>query len=374
MRLDQLIPTIAELTADDVQIYLRTRGWFPVGDVRDVAVVYGHEGREQVMVPLDRTLGDYARVLGELVDTLSKVERRSPFDVTDDLSTPPGDLVSFRVDSELVSSGTVPLLDALRIRESQRDMILSAAHSVVMPLPYFPRLGRAEPVELLARCREAQTARGSYITRLIVPVEPAVGRLPLEDPYGRRVTRLLMDTLSSVQQRLVRADPEGLLEAPPRGLSYNLLTALAAMKPPGERSNLEIGVRWSRGRARPEAPSRVSFSAPQFEHMRPLAAVLRERAPTTCELEGYVTRLSRAGNQPAVEGEVVVLAGLGDQSAEARVHMILSPDDYKQKAMLAHAEGRPVKVSGVLRRDGRRWRLDNPAGFEVLPGEDDQVY
>lgn len=374
MRLDQLIPAIAELTADDVQSYLRTRGWFSVGDVRDVAVVYGHEGREQVMVPLDRTLGDYARVLGDLVDTLSKVEQRSPFELIEDLSTPPGDLVSFRVRSELVSSGTIPLLDALQIRESQRDLILSAAHSVIMPLPYFPRLGRAEPVELLARCREAQTARGSYISRVIIPVEPTVGRLPLEDPYGRRVTRLLMDTLSSVQQRLARADPEGLLTAPPKGLSYNLLTALASMKPPGERSNLEIGVRWSRGRAQPEAPARVSFSAPQFEHMHPLAGALRERAPTTCDLEGYVTRLSRKGDQPGVKGEVVVLANLSDSSTSARVHMILSPDDYKQKAMLAHKEGRPVKVSGILRREGRRWRLDSPAGFEVLPGEDDQAY
>lgn len=371
MRIDQLFPGVAELRPDEVQAYLRSRGWSPMADPRDSAVVYASADGDEVVVPVVRALGDYARRFGELVETLAAVEKRPIQEVLEDLSLPSGDLLAFRVRSDLVISGTIPLLDAISIREAQKNLVLAAAHSVVEPRRYFPRMGRAEPMALLAACREAQTSRGSYITNLVVPVEPAIGRLPLEDPYGRRVTRLLMQTLSAVQQRLVRADGEGLLREPPRGLSYNFLAALAEMRPAGEQSSLDVSVRWSRGRAEPDAPARASFNAAQFETMRAVAVALREEAPATCEIEGYVARLSRQGDQPLAEGEVVVLTLLGEHAAEARVHLVLSAEDYRNRAMPAHAEGRRVRVSGVLKRDGRLWILAAPTGFEVLPGDEE---
>jgi len=180
-----------------------------------------------------------------------------------------------------------------------------------------------------------------------------VGRLPLEEPYGRRVTRLLMDTLHGVQQRLTRADEAGLLDAPPAGLSYNLLAALAEMKPPGERSALDIGVQWSRRRAPPPTPTSVSFNEPQFATMRAVAGALREQTPTTCEIEGYVARLSRRGEDPNESGEVVVLTSLGERPAEARVHLVLPGLEYRERAIPAHADGPPLRPLLSPARAGR---------------------
>lgn len=223
MRLDQLLPGIGELRADDVQAYLRSRGWSRVPDARERVVVYAHpETGDEVIVPLDPRFADYARRLGEGIETLAAIVRRSPVQVLEDLSLPAGDLLSFRIRSDLVGSGTIPLLDAIRLREAQKNLLLAAAHAVAAPQRYYARMGRREPVELVAACREGQTARGSYVSTLLVPVEPEVGRLPLDEPLGRRVTRLLMETLSAVRERLVRAEAELLLGDGLPGLSYNL--------------------------------------------------------------------------------------------------------------------------------------------------------
>lgn len=371
MRLDQIFPGVAELRPDDVQRYLRGRGWHPVDDPRATVAAYANARGDEVVVPLDRALGDYARRLGELVDAVSQSERRPPGEVLEELSLPPGDVLSFRVRSDLVSSGTIPVLDSLRLREGQKNLLLSAAHSALVPQRYFPRLARAEPTELLAQCREGQTARGSYVATILVPVVPAVGELPLEEPYGRRVTRLLMETLQAIHLRLARADDAGLLDDPPPGLSFNLLAALADMRPQGERSTLEVAARWSLGRPPPEAPARVSFDEPQFATMRAVAAALRERTPTTCEVEGYIVRLSRAEPRADAPGEVVITMTLGERSGDARVRVTLPPTVYNERALPAHQSGRRVRVTGVLHQQGRLWRLTDPTGFEALPSDEE---
>lgn len=371
MRLDQVFPGVGELRPDDVQRYLRGRGWRAVHDPRATVAAYANPAGDEVVVPLDRALGDYARRLGELLDTVSKWERRPPGEVLEDLSLPPGDVLAFRVRSDLVSSGTIPVLDSLRLREGQKNLLLAAAHSALVPQRYFPRLGRAEPAELLAQCREGQTARGSYVSTVLVPVAPAVGELPLEEPYGRRVTRLLMETLHAVKQRLARADDASLLADPPPGVSFNLLSALSDMKPLGERSTLEVAARWSLGRPPPEVPARVSFDEPQFATMRAVAVALRERTPTTCEIEGYIVRLSRAEPRPDAPGEVVITTAIGERGGDARVHVALPAAVYNDRALPAHQGGRRVRVAGVLHRQGRQWRLAEPAGFEALPGDEE---
>lgn len=89
MRLDQIFPGVAELRPDDVQRYLRGRGWHPIDDPRAVVAAYANPHGDEVVVPLDRSLGDYARRLGELLDTVSQSEGRSPGVVLEALRLPP---------------------------------------------------------------------------------------------------------------------------------------------------------------------------------------------------------------------------------------------------------------------------------------------
>ena len=255
----------------------------------------------------------------------------------------------------------------------RRNLLLAAAHAAVQPQRYYPKLSRREPTELVAQCREAQTARGSYVLNLLVPVEPAIGRLPFNDPPGRRLTRLLMQTLSEVSQQLRRMDGEALLRMEGRGVSANLLAALGEMYPPGEGSSLEISARWARNRPPPEAPSRLNFTDGVFPLLRSAARAMREQHPCASELSGYITRLERPGEGTGGAGTIVLVTQSGEPPAEIRVHVTLPPEVYNEKAIPAHREGRRLRMNGTLQREGRKWILNNPAEIDWAGDEDEEA-
>ena len=60
-------------------------------------------------------------------------------------------------------AGILPLDHAARVVTGMRRLLLAAAHSVLLPRAYHPRLSRAEAEEFVSRCRLGQTERGSFV-------------------------------------------------------------------------------------------------------------------------------------------------------------------------------------------------------------------
>ncbi|MGM0575278.1 MAG: hypothetical protein ACQEXJ_06070 [Myxococcota bacterium] len=373
------LPGLAAIRPSDVQQFLRSRGWELAEERSHGVLVYTRElnghGEIPLELPTNTRLPDYAKRLGEAVEILAAVEKTPLPHLVDELSIPPADIVQFRLQSDLVGSGTIPVDDGIRIRQAQKNLLLAAAHSVLEPRPHFPRMSQAKPMELLGHCREGQTARGSYLTRILVPVEPGVGKLPLEDPFGRQVTRMLGRALAEAHELAHRGDFEALVERAQCGLSANFLRALAELQPQGERSSLEVGVRWSRARRPPgDAMGPVRFEEGVFPAFSSAATALREQTPSPhYELEGYVQRLDREPPDDAARpGTVVLVTTLEDRPGTSKVWVELSPDHY-QKAVDAHREARQVRLVGTLQRERRRYWLREATGLEVLPAEDDEA-
>ena len=232
-------------------------------------------------------------------------------------------------------------------------------------------MSRNDAAALLASVREGQNQRGSFVARFIVPVEPAVGRqmtLQEEEPYGRRVMKLLMQALDGVRRvRGVGAYDE-LLSMQGQGVSGNLLAALAGMRSAVGAGALELSVSWARNRKPPAAklPSAVCFPAEALDGLDAVAEEMRGRAQTKgFALEGIVTRLDREGEARA-PGDIVLWPS-GDEARDLRrVHVHLDADAYDE-AIAAHRSGNSVRVVGTLQKAGRRWVLKDASGFEQLP-------
>jgi hypothetical protein len=77
-----------------------------------------------------------------------------------------------------------------------------------------------------------------------------------------------------------------------------------------------------------------------------------------------VIKLDRPGS--AATGKVTIHGLIDDQPRKVVVE--LGDSDYRQ-AVTAHGQGRLVRCSGVLMREGRAYRLHEPYGFTV--DEDD---
>jgi hypothetical protein len=364
-----LVPGIDAIRPSDVQQYLRHRGWLPRGEPRGEVAEYVHpldDTHVRVRVLLDSSFSDYALRMAELIDVLSRLEKRPFLEILNELLIPPGDRIRFRVFSESTRSGTISLDDSIRLRQATRQLFLSSAHSALKPQRHHARLSQAPALELLQECRETQTERGSYVTSLWVPVTPPVGHQELEEPYARRVTRMLMGALVESARSVEGGEPGTLLERAQVGVSSNFLAALAEMRPIGERSFIEIDIRWSRARPEPRlARSNVRFEQGVFGVFTEAARALRETTPVTGqEIEGFVVRLERPEKDVEQPGEVVIATQLEDYGS-AKVHMRLQAPAYSLAAD-AHRDGLRVRVLGTLTKTGRRLELREPSGFEVL--------
>lgn len=359
-----------------VQEYLRSRGWLLHEDLSSkFSVVIYRRNDHEIDVPQNPRLADYPRRMAEVLELLATIEQTNVFALVDDLTEPAGDRLAIRIASERASSGTIPLLDSLRVREAARNMLLAAAHSVLFPQAYFPRMSRTDAIQLLSTIQEGQSQRGSFVSRFIIPVDPAIGEQgslfaePPPEPFGRRVVRTLMQALEEV--RLVRSigalDP--LLTKESHGVSGNLLAALATLEPTILGGELDVAVSWSRNRpAPPSGVSRVSFRPESLSGLGAVAEAMRARAMTKgFEVIGYVTRLDRNPKEPEADGEVVILPSR-DAGEVSSVHVRLDAASY-QDAIKAHGEGTEVRVFGTLSKTKRHWVLSQASGFEILPVE-----
>ncbi len=367
-----LVPGIDAVRPSDVQQYLRHRGWSSRGEPREDVVEYVQTLNDTVLkvrVLLDTSFSDYGLRTAELIDVLARFEGRPFLEILNELLVPPGDRLRFRVFSESTRSGSIGLDDSIRLRLATRQLFLASAHSVLKPQRHFARLSQALALELLRECRETQTERGSYVASLLVPVAPPIGGPALEEPYARRVTVKLMGALVEAARSVEAGEPGTLLDRAQEGVSSNFLTALAELRPSGERSFVEIDMSWSRARSSPGLPrSRVRFEQGVFGMFMEAARALRETTPVPgLEVEGFVVRLERPEKGVEQPGEVILATQLEDYGS-AKVHVRLVGAAYTA-ATNAHRDGLRVRVFGTLTKTGRRFELRDPSGFELLAEE-----
>lgn len=369
---------VESIRPGDVQQHLVAKGWQRCSDPANDIVTYElntEQGQVKTRVLLSRDFADYAKRTEELVMLLSKLENRSPWNIAEELSTPPGDTIQFRWSSASLASGTISLDRSLRVRKAQKDLLLAGAHSVLEPRGYFPRMARSEALRMLSECREGQTERGSYLTKVVVPVPPAIPRASVAEPFGRRVVTRIVDALQKTDDAIQKGEHGDVLDAHRVGISANFLQALLDMEPDGDQASLEIGVQWSRARPPSDASRKhvFRFGSGCFEPFLDIIAALKDKTPApNYEVEGYIAKLIRTEQDAKQTGIVVIATTIEDHPGTATVKVELPSDEYEEAAN-AHAKACSVRVVGTLTKKGRSWWLNRPTRLEVIPSEDDEL-
>src|SRR5207253_123349 len=153
------------------------RGWVadPSGS-SSAATLFRHPdlGDAEVLLPLRRDLGDYTLRMADVIQALAVVEGRPHFEVLNELSGPPSDVLRLRVSAPDATLGNLPLDEGLQLLRGGRDMLLSAACSVIRPQAFHPEMSLKQPNDFIKRCRLGQTERGSFVATIITPVPPSL--------------------------------------------------------------------------------------------------------------------------------------------------------------------------------------------------------
>jgi len=357
----------ASLPPREVATYLRATGWTQVETAERFSV--WSLNHEEILLPNDQQVGDYASRIGDAVKTVTGIEGRPELDVIRDITEASSDVLRFRSIQGGRTDG-IPLDAGVRLVQGVRDVLVAAACAAISPRSYYPNRKPDRALEYLRDVRMAQPERGSYVIAVVSPVPPALGQISLfsEEPFARRVMKTLAVALDAlllgVDQAVADGTGETIIASVRHGVSANLCEALQDMvqEPIGR---IEVRFTWSR--ARPEAAGRDQFAlerdmAPYLEEA---GRILRESSIfDDYDLQGLVVRLDRGPSDPT--GAVTVNAFVDGYVRKVLVDAV--PADSYSLVVKAHDERRSISCRGELTREGGRYILRNPRFF-ALPDD-----
>lgn len=354
--------------------YVQTEGWVRTEKFGTHSDVYVRDNGPELIIPGTSQLGDYANVVSSLILQLSDFESRTELQIFQDLSGSDRDVIRVRA-PEANGDGSVDIDAGVSMITQGRDLLLSAACSANQPRPAYRAGSNKEASAYMKRVRLGQTERGSFIVSLLAPVPPLLTPLPQaelwpaasEEPYDRLVTRFLADGLQAAHkaaEQWVRGDGiNAFSQGVRKGVSANLCEALSNLIEAGD--GLDVSITWARTRPTPEPRRKVAFSKDEAEVFKEAARVLRMQEPRLDEnLEAYVVGAGRRLEQN--DGQVTLKTFVDGKPASVKTK--LSADLYTI-ALSAHDDKMAVSITGDLRRDGQRWRLENPRNLTTLQDE-----
>lgn len=364
----------------DVAAYLRQNGWALQKADTDWSFFEKELLGEQVVleVPQRASTTSYSRLLGTLLDDLSRLEGRAPAVVLRDVRSSTIDVVRIGIESSLTRDGRIPLEAGHQVYDATRDLFLAAACSALDPRPAFSNRKPEEALKLLSSsARLGQTEFGSFIVTLECSVPPLLQSdlldgAPADEPLVRRATTMLARGLAATQTAARLAAIDGSLkhfsERAPEGLSANLCEAVAQLLEVTLAERLVAGVSFAPTRqVTPTLPRATVFSPDIVPTLRSAAASLREVASyPDVEFFGRVVKLDSTN---PTEGGTVTLRG-EVEGRQRSVRVTLSSGDYKT-AVEAHKNSRLIAAQGALHREASAWVLKQQRRFEVA--EDAEV-
>jgi len=370
---------LSALVPLEVAAYLRSRGWSEHASPSRESASFTLGNDYEVILPLSTELRDFPYRMSDTLKTLSIVEARDQLEIFSDLKSSASDVIRVRLADTEARDGSLPLERAAEVVSRSYDMIFAAACAAVDPRYYFPSKKPHAATDYMRNVRMGQTERGSFVVTILSRVTPALfnatgcgGDVP--EPFERKVTQSLSTALAAVTESariaVATGDINAFDQSVSRGVSANFCDALSGLScADGIERDVEVSVAWARVRPAAEGPLlRYRIGRDIVPVLREVARVFKLRVPQDdFEVRGPVFRLVR-DPPDALDGEVTI-AGFIDGSPRS-IWLHLDRQDYHNAAD-AFKSQRLVSVTGLLKKEGRRYRLDNPRNFRIISSEED---
>ncbi len=370
------------LSPEILEKYLVNRKWKEITRIQNEVSIWDNELNGELIrawLPLNEGFGDYASSVKRVVKTISLFEDRSQLEIIEDFDTiASGDVI--RVKSHDIlnkTDGTLYLNDGFALIQKAKDMLLAAACASIEPKSVFPSRKPIKVENYAKKVRLGQTERGSYVIKLISPVidqteqnfQEYLPNEPPQIPFGRLVTKTLVNSLKSLKNILLHLEKKGRFYFEPfqeevsNGVSANLCDAITGNNNADFRP-IEIGVSFSYLFAQNDMINLnpINFPTELMPFIAEASRLFHEKNPEdNFILEGYVTKLQR--EKHGGKGSIDVISFI--ENKKRRVKIELDEKDYSL-AIEAHKQGLEIYCTGQMIKDGNTFRLNNPSNFKML--------
>lgn len=374
-----------DVTALEIRDYAMSQGWKLVPDaLREGLFVLNSPLKDytQLVFPTNTQVSDYVGMATASLEKLAMTHRLSFHKVLEGIREVNDDVICLRYYSESKIVNSISFEEALESISAARQLLLSAASSVVSPLTYHPKLNRAEPQDLIKSVRFRHTEEGSFVLKISCPFEVVVfedSYLPIltpQKPMSRRTFELINRSASKILDAIEAAQIKDLyqseLEAQDPIVSYNFCDALSRLYDEERELPYEVIFQWSKASISkfplPQLPQRIHFP---FSHKDKLEEVKTYFAPPRKDISatfiGTVEMLDGDIGKDGQRSGPVVLSLLYEGEL-IRARAILNATQY-QTAIQVHAQGGSyIQVKGDLKRGKTRNTIENLSEFRLLEG------
>lgn len=369
------------ISPENVQRYLKARGWHWRREALSARGLYWFENSNfsprQITFLDDEKAPDYIDSLHLALLKLAEAEGTTLSYLQNSIQEAGDDTLQFRLFGDRVHSESLPFAFFTDALNGAREMLLSAAHSVLAPRLSHPRLGRREALEFLNSTGFGQTAPGSFVFKLTCPVAETLSLFPtgFDAPFARRATLAVNSALHALSEGLRYDTLAELVNSEQNReqplLSANFCEALTRLQDEKLENALDISFSWAVTVPAPEQlikESRVLFDKDDFKRIAEVGTALRmvEGAKDDLFLATVESLNGIMGRDGRRFGEVIFRLFLSEEDAPIRAKAELSPDLYAQADKAHMTDGAHVLFHAKLHPGRQPRRLTDIEGVEVF--------
>jgi hypothetical protein len=277
----------------DMIAYLRANHWQEAQRLENGA--FWVNGDQEVLVPLDQTLKDFPNRMADALGVLEKAEKRSQFEIFEDLVITNADVIRPRLVG-VNGDGTISLEQGTAIHQEARNLMLAAACSAIEKRPLFAKRKPEQAMNYLSHARFGMPQRGSYILTIISPIIPKISTGDMfepEEPFERKTVKTLAKALHAAEQACrdvaVSGDIEPMKKAVASGVSANLCEAIIGLYRASGEKGIQFSFSWTPMRGIPEdVVSQTSISPDSIPFLEEIARVFRETEPVDAGVKVFL--------------------------------------------------------------------------------------
>jgi len=373
-----------DIKPTDLRDFLKYRGWSQVNEaIADGEYLFNHpDYSRQLYFPVNGDVSGFEEAFQMALETLAVFESTRPWLLAKRISESRDDTIVFRTIRGSSGESSIPLTFASLMLEGAQNLLLSAAHTILKPQYYHPRLNRAEARKLLDSARFRHTEPGSFVLKISCPLyalddaserQPELIELEHNAPFVRKSMALVNKSIG----RIILAIEEDSLDAlvasekasDSPSISYNLCSAVTSFYNEGLGNSLEIANHWSILRPVSDPLLTVCHRIQQ-EYFSRFDEIARELKPADIDIEdtfyGTVEVLDGIiGSDDKRSGDVV-LHLLLPKGEIIKTRVNLNAEQYK-KANKAHmaAHNAYIKVRGKLKPGKQPQRMTDISDFDL---------
>lgn len=366
----EIVKQSREVSPEQLEAYLRNAHWIQTGKLRSVATIWNRRDDldAEVVLPLSRSVKDYAPRLRDALTAVASFERRGVLDVISDNGRIFANVITVRVIHADTDGGTIPINDGVLLITKAKDLLSAAAQSIFAKRKHFTGKPTPDAKEYVDTLLLGQTEIGSYVVNVIAPVQEGAvapgqaASVPLADA----VTLNLVSGLEALEVASERYRDTGSLRefetTIVQGASANMCDALLGFSGVKRNRAFEIKVSPSEGSMFKTDARTFSFDAPQVEILEKASSFFKDDYVLSGRtLTGYVTKLSQPKEDEA--GTITLDTQFDDLNRKVRIE--LGKDDY-HTAVIAHDTRQYVQCSGDVHVKSKTASLLHPQSFRIV--------